>query len=154
MGLTLERGRPQGVAGLNGPQEVFVATHKSSGTTKTRGRKAQAKAQSGRARRRKAPRKGRRWSQRVTEQSNALDLEGGVFTLPSPRKIAVSLKRSTLHSRRRKSSAYRSALAMLTFYINRAGRNLSAKRRRTLNEAKSELRELFGRNDPKRVEVL
>ena len=148
MGLTLERGRPHGVGDLSGPQEVPVAAHKSNRTAKAGGRKAKAKARSGRARRRKAPRKGRRWSQRVTEQSDALDLEGGVFTLSSPRKIAASLKRSALRSRRRKSGAYRSALSMLTFYVNRAGRNLSAKRRRTLDEAKSELRELFGRTQP------
>jgi hypothetical protein len=81
----------------------------------------------------------------VTKESNALDLDVGVFTLSSPKKIAASLKRSALRSRRRKSSAFRSALSMLTFYINRAGRNLPAARRRTLEEAKRELRALFGR---------
>lgn len=87
----------------------------------------------------------RRWSQRVTEQSNALDLEPGVFTLDNPREIAASLRRSALQSRRRKSSAFRSALSMLTFYINRAGRNLPADRLRMLDRAKDELRALFGR---------
>jgi hypothetical protein len=81
----------------------------------------------------------------VTEHSDALDLEGGVFTKKSPKEIAASLKRSALRSRRRKADAYRSALSMLTFYINRAGRGLSAGRKRTLNKAKDELRAQFGR---------
>jgi hypothetical protein len=98
------------------------------------------------ARRRPAARKGRRWSQRVTEQSDALDLDRGVFTQKSPKKIAASLKRSALRSRRRKSNAYRSALSMLTFYINRAGRSLPASRKRVLNKAKDELRTQFGRD--------
>jgi len=87
-----------------------------------------------------------RWSQRVTEQSNALDLEAGVFTLDDPKAIAASLKRSALRSRRRKAGPYRSALSMLTFYINRAGRKLPAARRRTLEAAKIELRALFGQS--------
>ncbi|HTQ15083.1 MAG TPA: DUF3175 domain-containing protein [Rhizomicrobium sp.] len=88
---------------------------------------------------------GRRWSGRVTRESNALDLEGGVFTLRSPRAIAASLKRSAEHSRRRKAGPYRSALSMLTFYINRAGKNLSAARRHRLERAKGELKTLFHR---------
>ena len=87
----------------------------------------------------------KRWSQRVTEQSNALDLEQGVFTLTDPKKIAASLKRSAEHSSRRKAGAYRSALSMLTFYINRAGKDLSDERRRVLEAAKAELRKVFGR---------
>ncbi len=98
------------------------------------------------ARRRPAARKGRRWSQHVTEKSDALDLEGGVFKQRSAKKIAASLKRSALRSRRRKSNAYRSALSMLTFYINRAGRTLPASRKRVLNQAKDELRAQFGRD--------
>jgi len=85
------------------------------------------------------------WSQRVTEKSNALDLESGVFTWSSPRAIARSLKRSAQLSTRRKAGAYQSAMSMLNFYINRAGRNLSPKRRRILERAKSELRITFGR---------
>ncbi|MEX1129428.1 MAG: DUF3175 domain-containing protein [Vicinamibacterales bacterium] len=85
------------------------------------------------------------WSQRVTETSNALDLESGVFTWSSPRAIARSLKRSAELSSRRKAGAYQSAMSMLNFYINRAGRNLSPKRRRILERAKSELRITFGR---------
>jgi hypothetical protein len=86
-----------------------------------------------------------RWSARVTRESDALDLEGGVFRLNDPRKIAASLKRSAEHSKRRKSAPYRSALSMLVFYINRAGKNLPARRRKTLEQAKGELRKLFGR---------
>ncbi|MGH7530765.1 MAG: DUF3175 domain-containing protein [Gemmatimonadales bacterium] len=91
------------------------------------------------------PRARRRWSQRVTRESNALDLERGVFSLDDPRKIARSLQRSALRSRRRKSSPYRSAMSMLTFYINRAGRQLSKTRRARLRAAKDELRALFGK---------
>ena len=86
-----------------------------------------------------------RWSARVTRESDALDLEGGVFRLNDPRKIAASLKRSAERSKRRKSAPYRSALSMLVFYINRAGKNLPARRRKTLEQAKGELRKLFGR---------
>lgn len=86
-----------------------------------------------------------RWSQRVTETSNALDLEAGVFTLQSPREIARSLKRSAERSGRRKSDPFRSAMSMLNFYINRAGKNLPAAQRERLEAAKNELRDLFGR---------
>ncbi|HKU95502.1 MAG TPA: DUF3175 domain-containing protein [Vineibacter sp.] len=87
----------------------------------------------------------RRWSQRVTTNSNALDLDRSVFTWSDPKRIARSLKRSAQHSRRRKADPFRSALSMLTFYINRAGRGLPAGRRRTLEKAKVELRRQFGR---------
>lgn len=86
-----------------------------------------------------------RWSARVTRDSNALDLDRGVFTLDSPKRIAASLKRSAERSRRRKADPYRSALSMLIFYINRAGKNLPARRRNILQRAKSELRRQFGR---------
>ena len=86
-----------------------------------------------------------KWSQRVTEHSNALDLEPGVFTLEDPRQIAVSLKRSAERSHRRKADPFRSAMSMLNFYINRAGRKLPAVQRKRLELAKEELRELFGR---------
>jgi uncharacterized protein DUF3175 len=85
------------------------------------------------------------WSGRVTRESNALDLEGGVFAQKDPKRIAASLKRSAERSHRRKSDPFRSALSMLTFYINRAGKNLPAGRRRTLEKAKAELRRQFGR---------
>jgi hypothetical protein len=87
----------------------------------------------------------RRWSQTVTEQSNALDLEDSVFTKDSPREIALSLKRSAEQSDRRKSDPYRSAMSMLTFYINRAGKNLPKQRRERLEAAKGELRKIYGR---------
>jgi hypothetical protein len=87
----------------------------------------------------------RRWSRRVMETSDALDLEPGVFNQASARRIAASLKRSADQSLRRKSDPYRSAMSMLTFYINRGGRNLSGERKRVLEQAKDELRLLFGR---------
>lgn len=90
--------------------------------------------------------KPKRWSQRVTESSNALDLEPGVFT-QSPRRIALSLKRSALRSRRRKSNPFQSAMSMLNFYINRAGRNLSSTDRARLEKAKRELRKAFAKED-------
>ncbi len=100
-----------------------------------------------RSRRRKPARKGGRyWSARVTKESDALDLDRGVFNLKDPKRIAASLKRSAEKSRRRKSAPYRSALSMLVFYMNRAGRNLPAARRRTLQQAKTELRKRFGRD--------
>ena len=86
---------------------------------------------------------GRKWSRRVTQQSDALDLERRVFTKPSARAIALSLKRSAERSRRRKSDAFRSSMSMLTFYVNRAGRNLPPSTRRRLQGAKRELRKLF-----------
>ena len=86
-----------------------------------------------------------RWSQHVTETSNALDLQQGVFRLSNPTRIARSLKRSAETSRRRKASPFQSAMSMLNFYINRAGHNLPARQKRTLTQAKSELRRLFGR---------
>jgi len=107
-------------------------------------KKAAARKPANKSARRK-PATAKRWSQRVTEESHALDLEPGVFTLADPRHIAASLKRSALASRRRKADPYRSALSMLTFYINRAGKNLPAARRRTLQAAKTELRRQFGR---------
>jgi hypothetical protein len=87
----------------------------------------------------------RKWSAEVTEKSDALDLEKGVFKSDSPEKIAKSLKHSAVSSQRRKANPFRSALSMLTFYINRAGRKLSVRRRRTLMAAKDRLRQLFGR---------
>jgi hypothetical protein len=87
----------------------------------------------------------KRWSAHVTKESDALDLDRGVFTWKDPRRIAASLRRSALRSRRRKADPYRSALSMLTFYINRAGKNLPAARRKVLEQAKDELRRQFGK---------
>lgn len=88
----------------------------------------------------------KRWSQRVTKESDALDLEHGVFKQTSAKQIASSLKRSAEHSTRRKSGAYRSALSMLTFYINRAGKTLPKTERSRLERAKIELKHQFGRD--------
>ena len=85
----------------------------------------------------------KKWSARVKRKSDALDLDKGVFTKRSAHDIAVSLKRSAERSKRRKSAPLRSAMSMLTFYINRAGKELSQSRRRTLEKAKAELRKLF-----------
>jgi hypothetical protein len=86
-----------------------------------------------------------KWSGRVTRESNALDLEQGVFTWKDPRRIALSLQRSAEASGRRKSSPFRSAMSMLVFYINRAGSNLDPQQREVLEAAKHELRKLYGR---------
>ena len=84
---------------------------------------------------------GRKWSAGVTEHSNALDLEKGVFTSGSPEKIANSLERSAGKSKRKKSGSYQSAMSMLNFYINRAGKNLSAGEKKVLTKAKDKLKE-------------
>ncbi|SCU98422.1 conserved hypothetical protein [Cupriavidus necator] len=89
--------------------------------------------------------KTRRWSQQVTEHSDALDLEPHIFASDNPEEIAASLKRSAVNSRRRKGTAFQSAMSMLNFYINRAGRHLPKARRATLEKAKGKLREAFGR---------
>jgi hypothetical protein len=109
-----------------------MAAHKTSHTNSKRHHHARKTAE-------------KRWSGRVTRQSNALDLDRGVFTLKDPKRIARSLKRSAERSHRRKADPYRSALSMLVFYMNRAGRNLPQSRKRILERAKSELRKLFGK---------
>ncbi|MDB5737121.1 MAG: hypothetical protein JWO65_789 [Sphingomonas bacterium] len=86
-----------------------------------------------------------KWSQDVTEHSDALDLDRDVFTLDDPAKIAASLKRSAEHSRRRKGTPFQSAMSMLTFYINRAGKGLPAHQKKVLEDAKDELRKAFGK---------
>lgn len=85
------------------------------------------------------------WTSRVTRESNALDLEEGVFTWDDPRRIAASLQRSAEASTRRKADPFRSAMSMLVFYINRAGRKLDRRQKRVLEQAKDELRRLYGR---------
>jgi hypothetical protein len=85
------------------------------------------------------------WSAKVTHESHALDLEDGVFTWNNPKRIARSLKQSADASQRRKSEPYRSAMSMLVFYINRAGKNLSRNQKSVLEQAKDELRKLYGR---------
>jgi hypothetical protein len=99
-----------------------------------------------RPRRARASRRVRsRWSRQVTERSDALDLQRGIFTSDDPRRIARSLKRSAERSRRRKAGAFQSAMSMLNLYINRAGRTLPQRRRRVLQRVKHELRVAFGR---------
>jgi Protein of unknown function (DUF3175) len=94
---------------------------------------------------RRRPSRRRKWSASVTRNSDALDLERKVFAKKTPTAIARSLKRSAERSHRRKSAPYRSAMSMLTFYINRAGKNLPKSRLRVLESAKQELRKAFGR---------
>ena len=116
----------------------MVGHRKSAAARKAATRKTTRKTTHKTTPRRKASPK--RWSQRVTNESDALDLEQGVFTLADPKKIAASLKRSAEHSSRRKAGAYRSALSMLTFYINRAGKTLPKAQRERLERAKLELK--------------
>ena len=85
------------------------------------------------------------WSDKVTRESNALDLEEGVFAWDNPKKIALSLKRSALRSTRKKAESFQSTMSMLNFYINRAGKNLSKERKEILNKAKEELRKAFNK---------
>jgi hypothetical protein len=97
----------------------------------------------------KAPKKSskaRRWSGKVTQRSDALDLESDVFKGKDPHRIASSLKRSAERSKRRKGTAYQSAMSMLSFYVNRAGKNLPKRQKQILERAKAELREAFGRS--------
>jgi hypothetical protein len=89
--------------------------------------------------------KTRRWSARVTQRSNALDLQPKVFKSTNPRRIALSLKRSAQASKRRKGTPYQSAMSMLNFYVNRAGKSLPQEQKRVLERAKAELRDVFGR---------
>src|SRR5258708_31061244 len=118
------------------PERRKAASTRKSATRKT-ARKTTA---------RKASSSPKRWSQRVTRESDALDLKRGVFKLTSPKKIAASLKRSAESSSRRKAGAYRSALSMLTFYINRAGKTLPKTQRDRLQRAKTELKHQFHRD--------
>lgn len=119
-----------------------TAARKTAGH-KTARRKTSARRSTARKGTKRATPK--RWSQRVTRESDALDLKQGVFKLTSAKKIAASLKRSAEHSSRRKTGAYRSALSMLTFYINRAGKTLPKTQRTRLERAKVELKRAFGR---------
>jgi hypothetical protein len=118
------------------------AWRSASPATAARRKSARRKSSRAQTRKRNAS---RYWSGRVTRENHALDLAAGVFTWKDPKRIAASLKRSAEASHRRKAEPYRSALSMLVFYINRAGKNLPASRRRTLEQAKLELRKQFGR---------
>jgi hypothetical protein len=123
-----------------------MSAHRKTAAPKTARKTATRKASP--ARHKVSPGKStsKRWSQRVTRESDALDLKHGVFKLTDPKKIAASLKRSAERSSRRKSGAYRSALSMLTFYINRAGKTLPETQRNRLERAKGELKHQFGRD--------
>ncbi|MCK1385829.1 DUF3175 domain-containing protein [Bradyrhizobium sp. 21] len=124
---------------------VRKTTHsRKAGTRKTARRKTSPRRSTA-ARKGTKRAKSNRWSQRVTKGSDALDLKQGVFKLTSAKKIAASLKRSAELSSRRKTGAYRSALSMLTFYINRAGKTLPQTQRARLERAKVELKRVFGR---------
>lgn len=90
------------------------------------------------------------WSGKATRESNALDLDEGVFSWQDPVKIALSLQQSAEHSTRRKAEPFRSAMSMLVFYINRAGRKLDPQQKAILEQAKKELRKLYGRAPTKR----
>ena len=131
-----ERNDQAAVLGKRSMEPAMAERRKTTGKTTARkaGRRTAAKKSSP-----------KRWSQRVTKESDALDLKRGVFKLTSAKKIATSLKRSAEHSSRRKSGAYRSALSMLTFYINRAGKTLPKTQRERLERAKVELKHQFGR---------
>jgi len=102
------------------------------------------------AKKRPPAKKSERWSQEVTETSDAMDLKPDVFKSRDPKAIARSLKASAEHSDRRKSEPYRSAMSMLTFYVNRAGHNLDERQHGVLERAKDELRKLFGREPAKK----
>jgi hypothetical protein len=124
---------------------MAVATRRRRSTSKPHGPSARR-----RPRRTAGTGRGKKWSQRVTRTSNALDLQPRVFKLRSPKAVAASLKRSALRSRRRKASPYQSAVSMLNFYINRAGKGLNPSERRVLERAKGELRKAFGREPASR----
>ena len=110
-----------------------------------RNRETQAGARKRAAQRPAKPRAAKRWSQRVAESSNALDLAPGVFARDDPKSIARSLRRSAERSSRRKADPFRSAMSMLVYYVNRAGKSLGTRRRSILERAKDELRRAFGR---------
>ena len=125
-------------------RKAAASKRRGRAARKTTRKSTSRRKRPGASRRTTSPR--RRWSRAVTEHSAALTLEGGVFTSKDPRRIAASLKRSAERSRRRKADPFRSALSMLTFYINRAGKNLPAARKKILMQAKDELRKQFGKD--------
>lgn len=112
-----------------------------------RRRTGQRRAQAGAAQRSRkgAGKSPERWSHHVMETSDAMDLDAGIFKTGNAEEIAQSLKRSSTRSRRRKGTPFQSAMSMLNFYINRAGKNLPRSRRDVLQQAKRKLREAFGR---------
>jgi predicted HNH restriction endonuclease len=125
-------------------EEQKLAT-KNSKTMATKNIATKKRTTAKKATKKSASRK--KWSHNVTEHSNALDLQQGVFKNRDPKKIAQSLKRSAEHSKRKKSGPYQSAMSMLNFYINRAGKSLTKKEKQPLEKAKGELRKLFHRDE-------
>jgi hypothetical protein len=126
---------------------MATAAKKKKRTTTARKKTTTAHKKSTRkktAKKKSAPKK---WSHHVMETSDALDLQSGIFKSKDPKKIASSLKRSAEKSKRRKGTPYQSAMSMLNFYINRAGKHLTAKEKQPLEKAKPELRKLFGREE-------
>ena len=123
----------------------MVERRKAARKSPSRAKRATKAVKRAAPRKSAATKKQSRWSQRVTEHSDALDLKRGVFTLQDPKRIAASLKRSAERSSSRKAGAYRSALSMLTFYVNRAGKTLPKTQRERLERAKVELKRQFGR---------
>jgi hypothetical protein len=119
------------------PKRAKRTTNRRAAPRRKIARPARASAARGRG--------GRKWSAKVMERSDAMDLESGVFKKRSARQVALSLKRSAERSSRRKAPPFRSAMSMLNFEINRGGKNLSPERRRVLNQAKNELRKAYGR---------
>jgi hypothetical protein len=144
-GLAAKTDRNFKFAALVERGDLMARKTTSSKTRTSPRRKATSRSSKTSARRATSGRGDRRWSHQVTEHSDALTLDRGVFTSNDPKRIAASLKRSAERSRRRKAEPFRSALSMLTFYINRAGKNLPAARKKTLMRAKDELRKQFGR---------
>ncbi len=126
--------------------EAAMAVTKAKAKPKTKVKAKTTARRKSAAKKPARPRAVKKWSQSVTNNSDAMDLRPDVFKLDDPKKIAASLKRSAERSHRRKSAPYRSAMSMLTFYVNRAGHNLPAKRRRMLERAKEELRKAFGKD--------
>jgi len=134
------RERPTSSRGRSSRRRVASSRgrRRSAGADQRSTRRSRGRAPAGRTR--------KRWSQHVTQTSNALDLEPNVFKQSSPRRVADSLRRSALRSKRRKASQYQSALSMLNFYINRAGKNLEPSQKRVLQRAKRELARVFKRD--------
>jgi hypothetical protein len=122
-----------------------MATAKKTSAT-SGGKRSSPRQKHARSQARSKPQKtGTRWSHHVMETSDAMDVEHDIFKTGSAQEIADSLKASSTHSNRRKGTPFQSAMSMLNFYINRAGRNLPKSRRNTLDVAKKRLREAFGR---------
>lgn len=127
-----KRGRAATTKKRSSPRKKTSTARKTTGKKTATGKKAASK---------------KKWSRRVMQTSDALDLESGVFKSTDPKKIARSLKRSAEKSKRRKGTPFQSAMSMLNFYINRAGKQLTAKEKQPLEKAKPELRKLFGRDE-------